>query len=135
VNDPAFSTAKGRATHALQLATLLDEWASTRTVAECEAILTRANVPCSRYSTIRETLQDSHVEHPGSCEMIDDGGGSLKVPNPPFQLRNVRVKARNYVPSLGADNTDVLENILNYSRQRIAGLYDRKILYSRQTQA
>ncbi len=134
-NDPAFITAKGRATHAAEIATLLDEWASTRTVAECEAILTEASVPCSRYSTIRETLQDSHVEHRGSCELIDDGGGPLKVPNPPFQLRNVRVKARNYVPSLGADNTDVLENILNYSRQEIAALYDRKILHFRQIRA
>jgi crotonobetainyl-CoA:carnitine CoA-transferase CaiB-like acyl-CoA transferase len=129
VSHPRFGSGKGRAEHLAEIAALLDEWASTRTAAECEAILTNGNVPCSRYSTIRETLQQPHLQHRGSYEIIDDGAGPVKVPNPPFRLRNANAKARDYVPSLGADNADVLERILNYSRERIADLYERKILY------
>jgi len=33
---------------------MLDEWASSRTMEECEAILTEGSVPCSRYYTVRE---------------------------------------------------------------------------------
>lgn len=129
VGDSRFATGRGRVEHAAEIAALLDEWASTRTAAECEAILTQSGVPCARYSSIRETLKQPHLEDRGSCEVIDDGGGPLKVPNPPFQLRNSRAKARNYVPALGANNADVLANLLGYSRERIDDLYDRKVLY------
>jgi CoA:oxalate CoA-transferase len=128
-SDPGFATSKGRAENSYAIATLLDEWASTRTASECEAILTRGNVPCSRYSTIGETLQQPHLEHRGSYELIDDGGGPLKVPNPPFQFRNANARARNYVPSLGADNVGILRNVLGYSNERIAALEGQKILY------
>ena len=128
VSDPRFGTVKGRAEHASEIVALLDDWASTRTVAECEAILTEGNVPCSRYSTIGETLQQPHVEDRGSYAVINDGAGALKVPNPPFQMRNTNGKARSYVATLGADNVDVLEKILGYSSERIAALYDRKVL-------
>jgi CoA:oxalate CoA-transferase len=131
VSDPRFGTAKGRAGHSSQIAAVLDEWASTRTAAECEAILTEHGVPCSRYNSIRETLQQLHVEGRGSYQVIDDGGGPLKVPNPPFKLRNAKAKARSYVPSLGGDNADVLEKLLGYSRERIDALYDQKVLYRR----
>jgi len=40
---------------------LLDAWAAAKTAAECEAILTEGNVPCSRYLTLRETLQQPHL--------------------------------------------------------------------------
>jgi len=129
VSDPRFGTGKGRAEHLAEIAALLDEWASTKTAAECEAILTKGNVPCSRYSTIRETLQEPHLEQRGSYELIGDGGGPLKVPNLPFRFRNTSAKARDYVPALGADNGDVLERILGYSSSRVAGLYEQKILY------
>jgi len=128
VSDPRFGTVKGRAEHASEIVELLDDWASTRTVVECEAILTKGNVPCSRYSTIGETLQQPHVEDRGSYAVINDGAGALKVPNPPFQMRNTNGKARSYVATLGADNVDVLEKILGYSSERIAALYDRKVL-------
>ena len=129
VTDPRFGTGRGRADHLSEIAALLDEWASTKTAAECEAILTKGNVPCSRYSTIQETLQEPHLKERGSYEVIGDGGGPLKVPNLPFRFRNTNAKARNYVPSLGADNADVLEKVLGYSTKRITDLYEQKILY------
>jgi len=128
-SDPRFATAKGRADNLSAIAATLDEWASTRTVAECEAILTQGNIPCSRYSTIRETLQEPHLEHRGSFEVIEDGGGALKVPNPPFKLRNTNAKARNCVPALGADNADVLRKVLGYSIERIIALHEAKVLH------
>jgi CoA:oxalate CoA-transferase len=127
--DPRFATRKGRAENSAMIASLLDEWASTKTAAECEAILTEGNVPCSRYCTVRETLLQRHLAERGSYEIIDDGAGSLKVPNPAFKLQQSKVKARNYVPALGADSAAVLSGILGYSKDRIAGLYDQKVLH------
>jgi CoA:oxalate CoA-transferase len=127
--DPRFGTGKGRAANWAIMMSLLDEWAANKSAAECEAILTEGNVPCSRYFTLRETLAQPHLAERGSFEVIDDGAGPLKVPNPAFKLQNHNIKARNYVPALGADNAAVLAEVLGYSNDRIEALYQRKILH------
>jgi crotonobetainyl-CoA:carnitine CoA-transferase CaiB-like acyl-CoA transferase len=134
-SDPRFGTAKGRAENWATMMSLIEEWASTKTAAECEAILTEGDVPCSRYFTVRETLAHPHLAERGSFEVIDDGAGPLKVPNPAFKLRNSKVKARNYVPALGADSAAVLSEVLGYSKDRVAALYDQKILCGERSSA
>jgi CoA:oxalate CoA-transferase len=114
---------------------MLDEWASTRTMAECEAILTEGSVPCSRYYTVREALAHPHLAERGSFEVIDDGAGPLKVPNPAFKFGNSTAQARNYVPALGADNAVVLSSVLGYSADRIAALYEKRILHDQSGRA
>jgi CoA:oxalate CoA-transferase len=127
--DARFGTAKGRVENWAAMFSMLDAWAADKTAAECEAILTEGDVPCSRYLTMRETLAQPHLAERGSFEVIDDGAGPLKVPNPAFKLRSANVKARNYVPALGADNAGVLADVLGYSKDRIAALFERKILH------
>jgi CoA:oxalate CoA-transferase len=129
MNDPRFATAKGRAANWAWFMSMLDEWASTRTMAECEQILTAGSVPCSRYYTVREALAHPHLAERGSFEVIDDGAGPLKVPNPAFKFGNAKASARNYVPALGADNAMVLSSVLGYSEDRIAALYEKQILH------
>ncbi len=126
--DPRFGTAKGRAANWATMMSMLDEWASTRTAEECEEILTRGSVPCSRYYTVREALQHPHLEQRGSFSVIDDGAGQLRVPNPAFKFSNATAEARNYVPALGGDNARVLSSVLGYSENRIAALYEQRIL-------
>jgi CoA:oxalate CoA-transferase len=127
--DPRFATAKGRAANWAAFMSMLDEWASTRTAEECEATLTEGSVPCSRYYTVREALQHPHLEQRGSFSVIDDGAGPLKVPNPAFKFGNATAQAHNYVPALGADNAAVLSRVLGYSEDRIAALYEKRILH------
>ncbi|MDO8431254.1 MAG: CoA transferase [Candidatus Binatus sp.] len=128
MTDPRFGTAKGRSENWAEFMSMLDEWASNRTAEECESILTAGNVPCSRYFTVREALQAEHLAQRGSFSVIDDGAGTLKVPNPAFKFDNAEARARNYVPALGADNADVLADVLGYSKDRIATLYSKRIL-------
>jgi crotonobetainyl-CoA:carnitine CoA-transferase CaiB-like acyl-CoA transferase len=61
--------------------------------------------------------------------VIDDGAGPLKVPNPAFQFGNAAAQARDYVPALGADNAAVLSSVLEYSEEKIATLYEKRILH------
>ncbi len=126
--DPRFGSARGRSENWATMMAKLDEWASTRTAEDCEAILTEGSVPCSRYFTVREALEHPHLAERESFSVIDDGAGELKVPNPAFKFSNANVGARNYVPALGADNADVLSRVLGYSKDRIAALYEQKIL-------
>jgi len=126
--DPRFASAKGRSENWDTFMAMLDQWASTRTAEECETILTKGNVPCSRYFTVREALQQPHLEQRGSFSVIDDGAGPLKVPNPAFRFENAAAQAHNYVPTLGADNAAVLTSVLGYASERIASLYEKRIL-------
>ena len=129
MTDPRFGTAKGRSANWATLMSMLDAWASSRTAEECEATLTEGGVPCSRYFTVREALQHPHLEQRGSFRVIDDGAGPLRVPNPAFKFSNASAEARDYVPALGADNADVLSSVLGYSKDRIAALYEQRILH------
>jgi len=129
MDDPRFATAKGRAANWAWFMSMLDEWASTRTMEECEAILTEGGVPCSRYYTVREALAHPHLAQRGSFSVIDDGAGPLKVPNPAFKFGNAGARARDHVAALGADNALVLSSVLGYSADRIAALYEKQILH------
>jgi len=133
--DSRFATAKGRAANWATFMSMLDDWASTRSAEECEATLTEGSVPCSRYYTVREALQHPHLEQRGSFSVIDDGAGPLKVPNPAFKFGNATAEARDYVPALGADNAGVLASVLGYSEERIAALYEKRILHDDSSRA
>jgi CoA:oxalate CoA-transferase len=126
--DPRFATGKDRAGNWTAMMAMLDEWASDKTAAECEDILSKGDVPCSCYLTVREALGQPHLAERGSFEVIDDGAGPLKVPNPAFKFARKIAQARNYVPALGADNASVLSSVLGYSKDRIAALYQKRIL-------
>jgi CoA:oxalate CoA-transferase len=128
-SDPRFAAGKGRAQNWATMMSLLDDWAADKTAAECEAVLTKGDVPCSRYYTVRETLAQEHLAERGSYQVIDDGAGPLKVPNPAFKFGRGAARARNYVPALGADNASVLSSVLGYSKDRIVALYEKRILY------
>jgi CoA:oxalate CoA-transferase len=129
MDDPRYATTRGRAANWAWFMSMLDEWAAARTMEECEAILTAGGVPCSRYYTVREALQHPHLAERGSFEVIDDGAGPLKVPNPAFKFGVANARARGYVPALGADNAVVLSSVLGYSEDRIAALYEKLILH------
>jgi CoA:oxalate CoA-transferase len=126
--DPRFATAKSRSENWDTFMSKLDQWASTRTAEECEIVLTKGDVPCSRYFTVREALQQPHFERRGGFSLIDDGAGPLQVPNPAFRFENAAAQAHNYVPTLGADNAGVLSSVLGYGSGRIARLYEKRIL-------
>ena len=120
---------KGRAANWAWFMSMLDEWASTRTMEECEAILTAGSVPCSRYYTVREALAAS-----ASCGARQLRGdrrrrGAAQGAESRVQVRQRDRAARNYVPALGADNAAVLSSVLGYSGDRIAALYEKQILH------
>ncbi len=126
--DPRFSTIQARMKHWAELMDLVGEWASARTSAECEEILDAAGVPCSRYYSVREAQALPHLAERGSFATIDDGAGALSVPNPAFRMLGSEVRARDYVPSLGADGPEILSRVLEYSAGEIDDLRAQKVL-------
>ncbi|KAA3628706.1 MAG: CoA transferase [Proteobacteria bacterium] len=128
--DPRFTTATSRGRNWDLLMSLVETWTRQRSGNECEHLLTAAGVPCSRYLTIGEAMQDPHYDHRGSFAMIEDPAGSYKIPKLPFQMSAVDIAPRSYVADHGADTEMVLKSLLDLSDDEIAALTDSGVFGS-----
>jgi len=122
LTDPRFITSEVRANNWEALMSELDAWAADKTAAECEAIMARGGVPCSRYYTVGEAMAMPYAEKRGLLASARDGAGEFQVPNAPFHLRHSPVQARGFVAPLGEHNDRVLRELLGLSRDAVEQL-------------
>ena len=107
VSDERFSRAN-RARNWEVLMNLLDQWAGSRSVDECEKTMLDGGVPCSRYQTVGEAMQSDAVKSRGTFGKVHDEAGEFLSPNPAFKLRNADAHVRGEVDRLGASNAKVI---------------------------
>lgn len=111
LHDAKFSTAAARERHWAELMREIEQWTSVRSGLECERTLMDAGVPCSRYLTMAEAMQDPQVQARGSFSRIEDAAGGYLVANPPFRFSGMRCDARPTVPSIGGDGEAILREL------------------------
>ncbi|KQP36309.1 CaiB/BaiF CoA-transferase family protein [Pseudorhodoferax sp. Leaf274] len=111
IADPRFATIHAREHHWGELMALLDDWAASRTAAQCEEAMNAGGVPSSRYFNIREAMQLPPVAGRGALQTIHDGAGAFQVPNPAFRFHHTAAHARDSVPELGADGPALLQSL------------------------
>ena len=81
-----------------ELLAAIEEWTIQRTTAECESVLMKAGVPCGRYRTVDEVLEDPHEIARGSIAKVGYGSGQYyQLPNAPFQISESNTSARDLV--------------------------------------
>jgi CoA:oxalate CoA-transferase len=107
IADERFSSAN-RARNWEVLMDLLDQWAGSRSVDECEKAMLDGGVPCSRYQTVGEAMQSDAVKSRGTFGTVRDGAGEFLSPNPAFKLKNAEAHVRGEVDRLGASNAKVM---------------------------
>ncbi|SFQ53013.1 Crotonobetainyl-CoA:carnitine CoA-transferase CaiB [Variovorax sp. OK605] len=129
ITDARFRTSQEREHHWGELMQLLDDWAASRTAAECEAEMNAAGVPCSRYFTVREAMQLPPLVERQAFQTIDDGSGAFQVPNPAFRFSRTAAHARGGVPALGGDGPALLGELLGLSAERIDALRESRTLH------
>jgi crotonobetainyl-CoA:carnitine CoA-transferase CaiB-like acyl-CoA transferase len=128
VQDARFATIHAREHHWGELMGLLDDWAGTRSAAECEAAMHAGGVPCSRYNTVGEAMQLPPMLERGVMQTLSDASGTFSVPNPAFRFLQTSAHARNGVPELGADGPALLRE-LGCSDADIEDLQARGVLH------
>ncbi len=121
-DDARFSTIQAREQNWGVLMSEIEQWTIGRPAQSCEDVLMRAGVPCSRYASVGELLQDPELKAQGTFVEVKDGSGSFLVPCQPFKLSNSAVAAEGKVSDLGADSDTVLSEILGLSRDAIRDL-------------
>ena len=107
ISDERFSRAN-RARNWEVLMNLLDLWAGSRLVDECEKAMLDGGVPCSRYQTVGEAMKSGAVKSRGTFGTVRDGAGEFLSPNPAFKLRNADAHVCSEVDRLGASNAKVI---------------------------
>lgn len=127
--DVRFATGPARVKHWNDLMAVMEQWTRRRTSTEIEATMDANSVPCSRFVTVADAMQDSQLAERGSLSRIKDDAGEFIVPNAPFQF-TMPTAAGPAVAALGADNTRVLSNILGMSQTEVDTLRDQGVLSS-----
>lgn len=127
--DARFSTILAREHNWGLLMDLIEEWTLDKPAQECEEILMRAGVPCSRYKTVGELLVEPEMIARGSFEEVSDGSGSFSIPRQPFTMSEAPVVSKPYVSDLGEDTVTVLHDMLGMPIEAIEDLRTRKLLF------
>jgi CoA:oxalate CoA-transferase len=122
ISDPRFEATLSRSTNYEALMTELEAWTRTRPAQDCERILMKAGVPCSRYLTIEQAINDPQTVERGTMAEVEDGGGTLWVPNAAFKFSDGTVGARRHVPTVGEHTNEVLTKLLGLSPVRVSEL-------------
>lgn len=107
ITDERFSRAN-RARNWEVLMDLLEQWAGSRSVDECEQAMLDGGVPCSRYQSVGQAMKSDAVTSRGTFGTVRDGAGEFLSPNPAFKLRHSEARVRGEVDALGASNAKVL---------------------------
>ena len=128
LTDPRFATSETRAENWDALMAELDAWASDKSAAHCESIMSREGVPCSRYHTVGEAMALPYAAERGLLATAKDGAGEFKAPNPPFRMREAGAEARGFVAALGAHNESVVRECLDWPRETVENLVREGVL-------
>ncbi|MEM6661751.1 MAG: CoA transferase [Pseudomonadota bacterium] len=107
-DDPRFNTQLPREENWQALMAEIEAWTSTRPAAEAEAHLMAAGVPCARYQTVAEAVEDPQTASRGLMADVEDGARAFRVPNAPFLFGNAPLGVGGAVPEIGQHTAEIL---------------------------
>jgi CoA:oxalate CoA-transferase len=130
IGDHRFAKYADRRNHWKDLMDGVETWSRTITTAKCLTELNAHGVPCSAYRTVAEALSDPQIAHRGALAEVEDGAGTFKVMNLPFQMSGTRIAAGKRTATLGEHTVSLLRQS-GLSEDQIATLVGRSPLVER----
>ncbi len=122
LDDPRFNHRVPRAKNMAAFRDAIEAWTSQHSARICQDTLMNAGVPCARYATIEDVLDDPHLNARGSFTKLDDGTGTFVINNAPFQFRDSDTSIRAGAPQLGQHTASVLAELLQFDSDHVAKL-------------
>jgi crotonobetainyl-CoA:carnitine CoA-transferase CaiB-like acyl-CoA transferase len=121
--DPRFATNAARVAHMEETDAVVQNWASTLARAEILAKTGAHGVACAPVRDLREVLENAHMKERGMLEVIDHPQlGKITVPGSPLRYHGTPQTRATPSPSLGANNEDVLAELLGFDTAAVAAL-------------
>ena len=129
VDDPRFKGNQARVAHVKELDAVIAAWTRRFAAAEADAILSKADIPCTLVYTAAECAADPQFRHRGMVREVEDPlfGSILHagvVPHVPENPGQVRWPG----PPVGAHTEEVLSDLLGLRPQEIESLRAEGVL-------
>lgn len=127
-DDPRFATSTARRANLDDLHRIVSAWAAGRTGDDVESRMLAAGVPCTRYRSVADQLDDDALWSRGTLRTARDGSGAFTVAASPIRLATpdgapgCTPGGTFEVRDLGADTEDVLATVAGYDPARIDDL-------------
>jgi crotonobetainyl-CoA:carnitine CoA-transferase CaiB-like acyl-CoA transferase len=128
MSDPRFLTIGDRLKNKEELYGILNHLFSRKTNAEWEEILVKAGVPCAPVNTIDKVFVDPAIQHRGMVISIDHLGEEIQSFGNPIRMSETPIREYHSAPRLGADNREILEELLGYGPEEVERLKRKKII-------
>ncbi len=130
LTDERYIDDYNRFVHRENLISIIDQWTSSRTIAEIVAITGENHIPCSPVNDVRTAMADPQVLAREMLVNIDYGKdlGTIPVPGLPVKLSKTRGRLDRPAPGPGQDNREVYRKILGYDSDMLDTLRKEKII-------
>ena len=121
--DPRFADDGDQGGELAGVAAMIERWTCNRTGVECEAVLMRAGVPCSRYRSVAEAMADPQCAERGLFVELGEGDAAFEVADRAAHLMSATpTVARLFVAGVGEDTETVLHDRLGVGAAEAAAL-------------
>jgi formyl-CoA transferase/CoA:oxalate CoA-transferase len=122
ITDPRFVDNFARVENREACLKYLHDAIATWNTADLLAHLAKAGVPATPVNSIKQTMEDGHVEHIQALADLDDPEfGHLRVTGLPFHINGHGGRVERRAPKLGEHTREILAR-LNYPPERVAEL-------------
>jgi CoA:oxalate CoA-transferase len=129
VSDPVTLSLASRVERRSELDLILADWVKDKTLAELQALMDEAGLPCAPVMDTGQLVNDAHVNSREMTVQVEQMlSGPLPMPGTIFKLSETPGDPLNPAPFLGEHNNEVYTELLGYSEEKIAGLMDKGII-------
>jgi formyl-CoA transferase len=127
--DPRFADNSTRVANRSALREVLDDAFLARDAAEWLAEFRRAGLPCGPINTIPEVFAHPQAEaRELAIEAEHATAGTVRFPGFPYKLSATPAEVRLAPPMLGQHTGQILQEVLGYSPEQVAGLRDSAVI-------
>ena len=130
IEDPRFVTNVARCENYLtDLKPIIEEWTTTKTVAEMEEIITGLKIPFGQILTIPEVAEHPQTKERNMLWNVYQPGmdREIRIPGTPVKIHGEEDVCQKAAPLLGEDNAAILAT-LGYSEEQVAELKANGVL-------
>jgi crotonobetainyl-CoA:carnitine CoA-transferase CaiB-like acyl-CoA transferase len=129
LSDARFATIDARRLNQGDLDPVVAEWTQKFDAAELEAKLRSNQIPAAKVASSADMFADPQLAHRGHFVEVEHARfGKVPVEGWPFKLSRTPGGPRRPSPTLGCDNSYVLETLLGYGADQVQGLLEQAVL-------